>query len=174
MPLFQQVGGSLTTAAALTLLAWGVRLLRKKYNRGLLPYLNDSSQRQVGRFFCTLSPAALRMLVSAVERWLHAASARPAQPLQAYCYAADLYVVLIAPAYSVGEAPNLNRNQTLQVETDPIPHLVIDVRSAEAIQARPLPRELSLTALQLPLEAIEGALAGSCRLLDRPWTGPKI
>lgn len=108
MPLFQQVGGSLTTAAALTLLAWSVRFLRKKYNRGGIPYLTEQSQRSQGRFFCTLSPAALRMLV----------------------------------------------------ETDPIPHLLIDVRTAEAIKDSPLPRELNLTALQIALDEIEAVLAG--------------
>ena len=67
MPLFQQVGGSLTTAAALTLLAWSVRFLRKKYARGGFPYLTEQSQKRQGRFFCTLSPAALRMLVSFIH-----------------------------------------------------------------------------------------------------------
>lgn len=63
MPLFQQVGGSLTAAAALTLLAWGARLLRNKYSGGLRPRVNGGQARPQGRFFCKLSPAALRMLV---------------------------------------------------------------------------------------------------------------
>ena len=48
----------------------------------------------------------------------------------------------------------------LQVETDPLPHLLIDIRSPDAIKASPLPKELTFTALQLPVEEIDSALAG--------------
>ena len=57
----------------------------------------------------------------------------------------------------------MNDGQTIlrmQVETDPIPHLLIDIRSPEAIKSNPLPKELTFTALQLPVEEIESALAG--------------
>lgn len=49
----------------------------------------------------------------------------------------------------------------LQVETDPIPHLVLDVRTPEAAAQSPLPKELSLTSLHLPAEQVESALAGA-------------
>ena len=62
MPLVQQAGGSLTTAAVLTLLAWGVRMLRKDGKASLLPGVHEGQPLQ-GRFFSTLSAAALRMLV---------------------------------------------------------------------------------------------------------------
>jgi len=40
-----------------------------------------------------------------------------------------------------------------QVETDPVPHLVVDVRSAEAAADAPLPPELS-GAVQIPEEEV--------------------
>lgn len=57
-------GGSLTSALALTLLAWGVRWLRSE----LIRKRQDEAGRQQGeatqgRFFSRLSPASLRMLV---------------------------------------------------------------------------------------------------------------
>ena len=65
MPQISNVGGSLTSAVVLTLLAWGVRLLRATTQR------QDGSRRgssadlagSLPRFFAALSPAALRMLV---------------------------------------------------------------------------------------------------------------
>lgn len=59
-----------------------------------------------------------------------------------------------------GRVPSPSEGILVQVETDPIPHLMIDVRSADAIKAKPLPKELSLTSLHLPMEEIGGALAG--------------
>lgn len=66
MPRISNIGGSLTSAVVLTLLAWGVRFLRATAQRG-----KDSSRRPsaaeplptVPRFFASLSPAAIRMLV---------------------------------------------------------------------------------------------------------------
>ena len=65
MPSITNVGGSLTSAIALTLLAWAVRLFRaaaQQRKQGLLPDSAKQAQK-LGRFFCTLTPAALRMLV---------------------------------------------------------------------------------------------------------------
>ena len=65
MPSINNIGGSLTSAIILTLLAWGVRVLRataqrpqnqRKGSRGSL-------ETYLGRFFSILSPAALKMLV---------------------------------------------------------------------------------------------------------------
>lgn len=66
MPRISNIGGSLTSAVVLTLLAWGVRLLRATAQR-----TQDGSRRggasdlagTLPRFFAALSPAALRMLV---------------------------------------------------------------------------------------------------------------
>jgi hypothetical protein len=77
MPSITNVGGSLTSAIALTLLAWAVRFFRaaaQQRKQSLkAPDAAKASQR-LGRFFCALSPAALRMLVSsAPTRTMHAA-----------------------------------------------------------------------------------------------------
>ena len=55
-----------------------------------------------------------------------------------------------------------------QVETDPIPHLLIDVRTPDIIKEAPLPRELSLTALQIALDDVEPVLAGHPLLSSPP------
>jgi hypothetical protein len=67
MPSINNVGGSLTSAIILTLLAWGVRVLRATAQRqGTNNQRRGSKsdlQASLGRFFAALSPAALRMLV---------------------------------------------------------------------------------------------------------------
>lgn len=67
MPVITNVGGSLTSAIALTLLAWAVRFFRAaaQQRKHALRAPEESKQPQkLGRYFCTLSPAALRMLVN--------------------------------------------------------------------------------------------------------------
>ena len=67
MPSINNIGGSLTSAVILTLLAWGVRVLRATAQRqGSNNHRRGSRsdlQTSLGRFFAALSPAALRMLV---------------------------------------------------------------------------------------------------------------
>lgn len=66
-PSITNVGGSLTSAAALTLLAWAVRFFRaaaqqrKQHQRE--PEDRGSSLR-LGKYFCSLTPAAVKSLVS--------------------------------------------------------------------------------------------------------------
>lgn len=62
MPFVQQAGGSLTTAIILTIIAWGVRLLRKN-GKGTFAKGGFEGPLEQGRYFSTMSPAALRMLV---------------------------------------------------------------------------------------------------------------
>ncbi|KAK9829026.1 hypothetical protein WJX72_003487 [[Myrmecia] bisecta] len=101
------VGGSLTSALALTLLAWAVRFFRAAAQSKHAAHSSDSnSSKPLGRYFASLSPAALRMLV----------------------------------------------------ETDPVPHLVLDVRSEEEVQQSPLPEELQ-SAVHLPEAELGSALA---------------
>ena len=66
LPSITNVGGSLTSAAALTLLAWAVRFFRaaaqqRKQRQGE-PEDKTSSLR-LGRYFCSLTPAAVKLLV---------------------------------------------------------------------------------------------------------------
>lgn len=66
MPQISNIGGSLTSAVVLTLLAWGVRLLRATAQRKADSSPGASSAdllTSLPRFFAALSPAALRMLV---------------------------------------------------------------------------------------------------------------
>lgn len=68
MPQISNIGGSLTSAVVLTLLAWGVRLLRATAQRSQGPSRKGSSAELGGtlpRFFAALTPAALRKLVRA-------------------------------------------------------------------------------------------------------------
>lgn len=64
MPSITNVGGSLTSAAILTLLAWSVRFFRAAAQRKRLQAASNAGQPpHLGRFFCLLSPASLNMLV---------------------------------------------------------------------------------------------------------------
>lgn len=66
MPRISNIGGSLTSAVVLTLLAWGVRFLRATAQRGKDGSKRSNSAELVAtlpRFFASLSPAAIRMLV---------------------------------------------------------------------------------------------------------------
>ena len=69
MPSINNIGGSLTSAVILTLLAWGVRVLRATAQRqGTNNQRRGSKsdlQASLVRFFAPLSPAALRMRVCA-------------------------------------------------------------------------------------------------------------
>lgn len=49
----------------------------------------------------------------------------------------------------------------IQVETNPVPHLLLDVRSSEEIQDLPLPSELSFGTLHLSHDELDVALSGS-------------
>lgn len=68
--------------------------------------------------------------------------------------------VFIKSDFLAGQTWDYRKRMPPQVETDPIPHLLIDIRTPEAIKTNPLPKELTFTALQLPVEEIESALAG--------------
>ena len=60
MPSITNVGGSLTSAVALTLIAWAVRFVRARNCRRQ----NEKDlHRQLGRYHATLTPAALQILV---------------------------------------------------------------------------------------------------------------
>ena len=65
MPSITNVGGSITSAVALTLLAWALRYIRGAAQRkGASAGAEQRSQGlKAGRFFSTLSPATLRLLV---------------------------------------------------------------------------------------------------------------
>lgn len=64
MPSITNVGGSLTSAAVLTLLAWGVRFFRAAAQRKRQQAISNADQpAKTGRHFCWLSPAALLLLV---------------------------------------------------------------------------------------------------------------
>lgn len=60
MPSITNVGGSLTSAVALTLIAWAVRFVRARNSRK-----QDERElhKQLGRFHASISAAALQMLV---------------------------------------------------------------------------------------------------------------
>lgn len=83
MPQISNIGGSLTSAVVLTLLAWGVRLLRATAQRSQGPSRKGSSAELGGTlpcFFAALTPAALRRLVRHCVRncgmpWLRRAPA---------------------------------------------------------------------------------------------------
>ena len=67
MPSITNVGGSISSAVALTLLAWAIRTVRGATQRRQrqaegLPGIDRVAK--AARFACTLKPAALRMLVS--------------------------------------------------------------------------------------------------------------
>lgn len=69
MPVITNVGGSITSAVALTLLAWAVRFIRSRAERQRRRQAHSrAAGRASGRYSTGLSPAALRMLV-----WTHAA-----------------------------------------------------------------------------------------------------
>ncbi|KAK9843460.1 hypothetical protein WJX81_004052 [Elliptochloris bilobata] len=107
MPVITNVGGSITSAVALTLLAWAVRFIRSRAERQRKRQLQRRvTDRSSGKYSCGLSPAALRMLV----------------------------------------------------ETNPVPHYVVDVRAAKAAEQAPLPGDLQ-TALRLPAGEVGSVLA---------------
>lgn len=60
MPSITNVGGSLTSAVALTLIAWAVRFVRARNSRK-----QDEKElhKHLGRFHASISAAALQLLV---------------------------------------------------------------------------------------------------------------
>ena len=67
MPSITNVGGSISSAVALTLLAWAIRTVRGATQRRQRQSEGQPETNKVAkaaRFACTLKPAALRMLVS--------------------------------------------------------------------------------------------------------------
>ena len=64
MPSISNVGGSISTAVALTLLAWAIRTVRAANQRreGDRDSQDQPAQKQ-SRFLCRLSAAAVRLLV---------------------------------------------------------------------------------------------------------------
>lgn len=65
MPSITNVGGSLTSAVALTLIAWAVRFVRARNSRK-----QDEKElhKQLGRFHASISAAALQLLVCGLHR----------------------------------------------------------------------------------------------------------
>lgn len=64
MPSITNVGGSISTAVALTLLAWAIRTVRGASQRREAQRLTQGQPAQhKSRFACKLSPAAVRLLV---------------------------------------------------------------------------------------------------------------
>ncbi|KAK9828229.1 hypothetical protein WJX74_004567 [Apatococcus lobatus] len=67
MPSIANVGGSITSAVALTLLAWAVRFIRSAHNKRVRgarrPLESTSADSRRSRFFSRLSAAAIRQLV---------------------------------------------------------------------------------------------------------------
>ncbi len=64
MPVITNVGGSITSAVALTLLAWAVRFIRSRAERQRRRQKRSGTAgRSGGLYSSALSPAALRMLV---------------------------------------------------------------------------------------------------------------
>ena len=121
LPSITNVGGSLTSAAALTLLAWAVRFFRaaaqqRKQRQGV-PEDNTSSLR-LGKYFCSLTPAAVKLLVRE----------HPCMcPSATKCHERTLSDMCIMAA---------------QVETEPIPHVIVDIRRPDEITYNPLPEAL--------------------------------
>ena len=139
MPSITNVGGSLTSAVALTLIAWAVRFVRARNSRK-----QDEKElhKQLGRFHASISAAALQILVSGLQRNTCSKS-----HLQGW--AARHPILLV------------------QVQTDPIPHVVIDVRDKQVAEQHPLPSQLGRVVaipgmlnsdachLQIPLHNIQ-------------------
>ena len=189
MPSINNVGGSLTSAIILTLLAWGVRVLRataqRQGNNNQRRGSKSDLQASLGRFFAPLSPAALRMLVrkhcAAVQFPAMSPSCSTAWvtllciSLRKGCGVCSCF---LSTTVSGGGSLSLIFAQQIpasnpimsdtcrclrlvlpleltrsQVEADPVPHLVVDVRSAEAAQDAPLPPELS-GAVHIPEDEV--------------------
>jgi len=148
MPVITNVGGSITSAVALTLLAWAVRFIRSRAERQRRRRLRGApASAPGGRFFATLSPAALRMLVRRLGRTPRAHE-QGFRPGSAPCTPPSAG----APALSCGPAPGsrvTTWRAVLQVETQPLPHVVLDVRSAKNAAQAPLPADLQ-AAVHLP------------------------
>lgn len=136
------VGGSLTTALLLSAVAWGVRLLRAKNilrpaERPPKPAARASSKALYGR----LSPLAFRLLVRALLR----SSAR-----DRHCGVCDARA-----AYGARAQP-LNAVRGSQLDIEPVPFVLVDVRTAEEAGDRPLSSLLGTSyggraaAVQLP------------------------
>ncbi|KAL0026441.1 hypothetical protein WJX79_010309 [Trebouxia sp. C0005] len=102
MPSITNVGGSLTSAVALTLIAWAVRFVRARNSR---KQDERDLHKQLGRYHASLSVPALQLLV----------------------------------------------------QTDPIPHIVVDIRDKHSTQQQPLPPQYD-QALAIPVNQIQHAL----------------
>ena len=75
MPSITNVGGSLTSAIALTLIAWAVRFVRARNSR---KQDEKDLHRQLGRYHASLSAAALLLMVSHHVLGLHVLLRYPA------------------------------------------------------------------------------------------------
>lgn len=119
MPSITNVGGSLTSAVALTLLAWAVRFVRARNSRK-----QDEKElhKQLGRFHASISAAALHILV------LHCPTKFASMSFLSR---------LITP-----RACSSVLMCVFQVQKDPIPHVVIDVRDKQVAEQHPLPTQL--------------------------------
>ena len=109
MPSITNVGGSLTSAVALTLIAWAVRFVRARNSR---KQDEKELQKQLGRYHASISASALQMLVR-------------------HCIAFP-FITLHCLRFGL----------ILQVETDPIPYVVIDVRDKHQVEQNALPSHL--------------------------------
>mmetsp|Transcript_16800 Transcript_16800/g.47376 ORF Transcript_16800/g.47376 Transcript_16800/m.47376 type:complete len:358 (+) Transcript_16800:2-1075(+) len=125
------MGGSLTSALALTFLAWGIRALRGAHLRRQLPGARGGAGAPGARLASALArnPNSKRL-------------AKAAAPLSSAAV-------------------------RLLLELDPVPHLVVDVRSREEVQSRPLPGGSGPAGrvVHLPEDALHSALA----LRPRQW-----
>jgi len=122
MPAVTNIGGSLTSALALTALAAGVRALRAV--SAARAARAARAPRAPGRFHADLSPAALWMLVCGREERRREAG---------WWWGRNA-------AGSHGRREPLGR--PLQVEADPFPHVVVDVRPPDVSSSDPLPSGL--------------------------------
>lgn len=77
MAPFNNVGGSITGALALTMLAWGIRLFRAMQHRRKAQEDNATPIAEAKpKFMSSITPAALRMLVSLGPLLRHGAMAQ--------------------------------------------------------------------------------------------------
>lgn len=116
MPSITNVGGSLTSAVALTLIAWAVRFVRARNSRK-----QDEKElhKQLGRFHASISAAALQLLVCKLHR---------------------------NTCVMISGLPRDTPDVLLQVQTEPIPHVVIDIRDKQIAEQQPLPSQLGKAA----------------------------
>jgi hypothetical protein len=160
MPSVTNVGGSLTSALALTALAAAVRLLRgAAAGRGRGGFfglfggggsIDDDddehhrgrSRRAVGRYFAPISPTSLRMLVRrgdafcVKERWTREREGRKARKpkTQLHRFRRQNFFDLNLDI-STSHLQRHHNLSPLQIDTCPFPYVLFDVRPQEEASA---------------------------------------